>query len=453
MTVLLLTLIYSTVQSDLQLYYKDRVHHINTEHEQHRITIDFQVLNYETFATPYQSIINAFTKPGRSISPEITSLIATMTNQHNKISNLFNIRDKYLKAQSQLSSTSCTTSMSIFSLETSKELLQELTILKDDLPAASTVLSSQATETPMVESLLIQVTVNLRLIKNLLNSEIIELQFLTNGHVSDKLIFTAQNSSCLNSEKKDKFFIKSIRPYATGLQIQLDVFQYDMLENGFSLIATPIFNKKLDLNNTFEMAGTLQTCTCVAKFDNVLTGCTCDEFSLDCKTALLNRDFLQIFSTCPMTTTDETFPIMTQTGLLFPKYMPFQLDQTSLTNLIPLQDMFLPFHVTSSKVFKIKNHKSSLVYRPPPNILTESIDLINMGQDVIDHLNHMTKDTPYEKILNYVSYALAILSALLLIPLSILSYLRSKRNNKDTLQLNRPIVRRPVNFSIQQQLM
>ena len=176
---LLMILIYPAVhlQTTLQLYYQDSICNINSEHEQHRISIDFQVIDYEIFVENYQGIISAFTKPGRSLSPEITSLITTMTNQHNKISNLFGIRDKYLKTRAPLETTPCTLPMSIFSLETAKELLQELTILKKDLPESTTMLTSQAAETPMVESLLMQVTVNLRLITNLLNSELIELQF------------------------------------------------------------------------------------------------------------------------------------------------------------------------------------------------------------------------------------------------------------------------------------
>ena len=405
-------------------------------------TVDTSIFATDTF----KSDLNHLISPGIKPSILIQNQIKTIKSLYANLKSLVEKRNSFLDPLTPLTTEPCQISMQIFSDKFAKYIVDELSIIRNDLPDPTTDLSTDTQHSRRVSSLLMQTLIDLNKIFQNLNSEILEIENYINLKPTPTTYNVAQNSSCLEPNYNEQIFIQNTKPTSSGILVNLKIIQYKQSRNSFKIIPTPYFGYNLDLTDIYLVDGKLANCDCIYENNELMTGCTCLPLEQDCDAAITANDIFQIIKKCPIVKTTIQSPRPTLTGMLFPSYFPFQLEDSTLNLLTPDTPLNCPFHVESNKKFIITYMGRRLSYRAQNTDITDNVQTLPLAKPLLDKLEYNLTPLTITKIYEYVSISLASFIGLIFIPLFICICIKKCNCKIYSHSLNDK--RRPVNFTL-----
>ena len=430
---------------NLQPYYKIQPVTLNKHFNKHALSLFYKVNNVgiitsENFSKDIQRLI----KPGRNIPPEILSQTKTITDQYTILNHTLYKTEKYLNSNRIKEQTNCEITFQIFKDSTATYLANEIAILAKDLPEQTADISSDINIKQRTSGILMQAILDINEIIFLLNKEIAELENLFNHQVTENTILAVQDSSCIQSTLMEKLKITNVIATKTGLMIEIIIYQFQPSENTFAITPTSYLGNQIDFTNTFLINDQLTTCECTFIDDNIYTGCTCSPFNQQCTKAILSNKIKNLISNCPFIQTQNPLPVLTYTGILFPSYKPYSIQNSQISNSIPLQPD-LPFHIQTSNPANIAIKDNIMTLQAAHN-LPEELQSLTLSEDDFELLTNFMRPLDLSNIINYISWSMGGFSIIILIPIIFCFIFKLKQHNNKSSTYNNS--RRSVNLKL-----
>ena len=445
--IILLAPLCSSQGSDLLAYLRESKVNINLDYHETHVPIFLQTVDTSVFATEtFKSDIHHLINPGINPSPLITNQIKTIKSMYTDLQNLISRRNKYLDPLTDKPDKPCQISMQIFSNKFAKYIVDELSIIRKDLPDPNIDLSTDNQHSKRVSSLLMQCLIDLTKIFQNLNAEILELENYINLRSTPTTYIAAQSSPCLEPDFNEHITIQNTKATSSGLLVYLKIIQYKPTIHAYKLIPTPYFGYNLDLTHTYLIDGKLAKCDCIYENHELLTGCTCLPLNQNCDEAIISNDIFKIFNECPIVKTLIEGPRPTLTGILFPSFYAFTLENSSLDLLTPNTPSNFPFHIQSNKKFIITYMGKRLSYRATNAEIEDSMQTLPLSKPNLEKLQYILSPMSLSDIYKYISISLASLTGLIILPLFFCICV--KRCNCKFSTFSNADKRRPINLTL-----
>ena len=416
------------MHGNLQPFYKKQPVTINKNYNQRTINLFYQVNSIEILASDaFTNNIKKLIKPGNNIPDEIKIQTKTIEEQYNALNESIAKRTKYLNPNIIKEPQKCEIIIQLFKESTAKYLLNEIEILVKDLPAPNSNIQVDTNTRQRTSGILMQAILDMNEIIFLLNSEIVELENILNHQVTEHIMMAIQDSPCIKSTLMEKLTITNVISTKTGLTISISINQFEHTKNAFEITPTSYFGKHINFENTFIIHDQLSTCHCLHQDNKIYTGCKCTPFNPKCSNAILSNTIKKLIKDCPFIETKTQLPTLTHTGVLFPAYSPFTIENSDLLNSIPTNPE-LPFHVQSNNPIHI-NTKDSIITLQSATNLPEKIQTLTLTQEELNLLTDFMIPIPITNILTYISWGIGSFSLIILLPITcgIICYYK-KRN-------------------------
>ena len=411
-----LLLLQDPVLGKLQPFYKKQPVTINKNFDQRTINLFYQVNNIEILSSEtFTKNILKLIKPGKNIPNEILIQTKTITEQYTTLNQSLYKREKYLNPSLVKDSQNCEIVIEIFKDSTATYLLNEIAILAKDLPDQNTDIQADTNTRQRTSGILMQAILDINEIIFLLNAEIAELENILNHVVSENILVAIQESSCIKNTLMEKIEITKVITTKTGLMVRTLIYQFEHTNNAYDIVPTSYLGKHIDFTNTFLIEDHLTTCNCLYNTDNIYTGCTCSPFNQKCSTAIIANDIKTLITDCPFIQTQNHLPLLTYTGILFPSYQPFTIENSEILNSIP-SNPDLPFHLQTPNPVNIATKHNKLTLQAATK-LPEELQTLNLSSEDLNLLTNFMIPIKFTNILNYVSWSIGGFSIIILFPL------------------------------------
>ena len=434
-----------SVSAELLPYLKKEKVLINIDHSEVHTSLFLKTVNLNIFKTePFTKGLEKLMSPGINPPPSITEQLNTIKSIYTDLNNLFERRNKMLGTHIN-NPESCQVIYQIFSDAYATHIVQELLLIVSDLPDPTTDLSKNLTK--KTNGILMQALLNLNKIYLYLNNEVLELENVINYITTPHTFLAVQNSACIDSLANERIHITHTQASPNGLIIFMNIIQYKHTLNTYSLIPTPYFGFTLDLTDVFLIDDNLAICTCIYTDTYVRTGCVCSPLEQTCNQAIEENNIMLMLDNCKIIPEQTFGPQPTITGVLFSSYLPFTLEGSDLDHQIPPPSFELPFHVSSRNKFEITYQGRKLHFQAASAIPADSIEIPEISPEVLQQIKNKLNPISPTFFYEVLTYTLACLACLFLIPLIILLTCKNPTilNN---IRVSNPSDRRQVNLTL-----